>query len=314
MVTFEFARVFKAYDYRTFFQHLLGPGWIAFELCYLALTLLVLAVVAAASGAIIEETFGVDYLVGVIGISVLVAALVFGGSNAIEKVFAAWSGVLYLVYGVFFVWCMMRFGPEIRAAVGSGISTGSWFGGGVQYAAYNLGVIPAVLFTIRHHSTRQESLWSGALTGPIAMAPALLFFLAISGQHPAILDQSVPANFMLELLGSRTFQFFFQIMLLGTLIETGTGLIHALNERLAQALRRIDAEEEDPPALSGQTRIVVAVVLLLMGGLVAQFGLIALIAKGYGTLTWLFLIVYVVPILTLGVVKIRRETRRESSG
>ena len=43
-------------------------------------------------------------------------------------------------------------------------------------------------------------------------------------------------------------------------------------------------------------------------------GLIGLIARGYGTLTWLFLIVFVIPILTWGVVLIRREGNASSEG
>ncbi len=52
-------------------------------------------------------------------------------------------------------------------------------------------------------------------------------------------------------------------------------------------------------------RPVIAVLLLIVGALVASFGLIDLIAKGYGTLTWLFLLVFVVPVLTVGIRKIR---------
>ena len=33
-VTFEFSRKFQAYDYRTFFNKLLGPFWFIFEILY----------------------------------------------------------------------------------------------------------------------------------------------------------------------------------------------------------------------------------------------------------------------------------------
>ncbi len=44
--------------------------------------------------------------------------------------------------------------------------------------------------------------------------------------------------------------------------------------------------------------------LLLAGTLLAGVGLVDLIARGYGTLTWVFLLVYVVPVLTLGLWRI----------
>ena len=48
-----------------------------------------------------------------------------------------------------------------------------------------------------------------------------------------------------------------------------------------------------------------ALVLLTAGALLAQFGLIGLIARGYGTLTWIFLGIFVIPVLTWGVWKLR---------
>jgi len=65
------------------------------------------------------------------------------------------------------------------------------------------------------------------------MIPAPLFYVAMVGQYPGIVDEAVPANVLLELLESRIFQVVFQVVLFGTLIETGAGLVHAVNERLA---------------------------------------------------------------------------------
>jgi uncharacterized membrane protein YkvI len=105
----------------------------------------------------------------------------------------------------------------------------------------------------------------------------------------------VPVNVILEGLGSRTFQIVFQICLFGTLIETGTGMIHGVNERLAVTF------QEKGKKLPTMMRPVIAVTLLVIGALLAQFGLIGLIARGYGTLTWIFLVVVLLPLLTWGV-------------
>ena len=53
-------------------------------------------------------------------------------------------------------------------------------------------------------------------------------------------------------------------------------------------------------------RPAVAVTLLVVGALLAQFGLIDLVARGYGTLTWVFLVVVLTPLLTLGGWKLVR--------
>lgn len=304
--SFEFARLFRTYDYRRFFTRLLGRGWVLYEVFYLIQLMIVLAVIAAAAGTILEETFGLSYALGVIGIMIAVGFLVFRGTAVIENFLAAWSFVLYTVFAVFFVWCYIEFGPQIGSALRIGPTDSAWIVGGIKYAAYNLAIIPAILFCVRHIETRQEAVSAGLLAGPIAILPGLLFYLAMTGQYPHILDRPVPANYLLEILGSRWFQLVFQVVLFGTLIETGTGMIHAVNERLAGHY------EERGRRMPGYLRPAIALGLLVLGTVLARFGLIDLIAKGYGTLTWFFLVIFVIPILTLGVWKIGRAA--EASG
>ena len=60
----------------------------------------------------------------------------------------------------------------------TGAAGGGWAWAGVRYAGYNLAVIAPVLATLRWHESRRETFIAGALTGPVAMIPALLFHLA----------------------------------------------------------------------------------------------------------------------------------------
>ena len=116
-VAFEYARVFRAYDYRSFCRHLLGRGWVVFELTYAAMLMVVLAVIASAAGSILEETFGLPYAVGVVGIMVAIGFLVFEGTGLIEKVLASWSFVLYGTFTVLFAWSLSAFSSEIGTAL-----------------------------------------------------------------------------------------------------------------------------------------------------------------------------------------------------
>lgn len=305
-VSFEFARINATFDYRSFFQRLLGRGWVLFEALYVLQLLIILAVIAAASGAILQETFQLPYALGVVGMMSAVGVLVFRGSSAIERFLTGWSMVLYAMYVVFFAMCFMAFGDDIIAGF-SQPPQGNWLLGGIRYAGYNLAVIPAVFFALTSHRSRRESLGAGVLAGPIAIIPGLLFFVAMSGQYPEVLDRAVPANMLLEILGSRWLQILFQVVLFGTLIETGTGMIHAINERIAATVK------ERSGSLPNVARPALAIGFLVLGALLARFGIIDLIARGYGTITWGFVVVFVIPILTVGVYRItggRRATSR----
>ena len=52
-----------------------------------------------------------------------------------------------------------------------------------------------------------------------------------------------------------------------------------------------------------------AALLMLLAVLLSRVGLITLIEKGYGTITWGFLIVFVLPVLTIGLAKILRSAK-----
>jgi len=299
MVGFEFARAFESYDYRSYFQHLLGRGWISYEIGYLTALMLILAVIGAAAGTFLSETFQLPGWIGAVGLLLAIGVLVFKGTPTIERFFASWSLLLYAAYVVLFVWSLSTFGGQMAAGLEDGEVRPGWFSSGVRYAALLVALVPAMLFATRHIRRRREALWAGALAGPIAMIPGVLFYLALAGQYPAVLDRPVPANYMLEMLGSRPFQITFQLILFGTLIETGSGLIHAFNERIDGVYR---ARGGRMPA---RLRPVTALLLLVAGYLLSRVGLIDLIGMGYNAMSFIFMAIVVVPLLTVGVYKLR---------
>ena len=91
------------------------------------------------------------------------------------------------------------------------------------------------------------------------------------------------------------------------MIETGTGLIHAVNERIAGVY------QDRRGAMPRAVRPIVALVLLACGAGLGSVGLVDLIARGYGTLTWLFIVVFVVPLLTIGIWKIRQHAGMDAA-
>ena len=95
-------------------------------------------------------------------------------------------------------------------------------------------------------------------------------------------------------------------MIFAALLESGTGAVHAINERVAVAWRSRSGH-----ALSSSSRFGIAAVLLVGSIFIAdRFGLVALIANGYRALSWLLLVVYVLPLLSLGVWWLWRNPRR----
>lgn len=297
-VTFEFSRKFRAYDYRTFFKNLLGPFWVVFEVIYFLYMLIVLAVVGSAAGILLRDNFGIPYLVGVILMLAAVGFLTFKGSRLIESFLSLWSIILYAVYAAFLIVGVLKFGPEISKNFSEGVVQPGWALGGFKYALYNLGNIAAVLFCLNHIEKRKEAVSAGLIGGVIGIIPAVLFYIPVVGLYPHVLSEEIPAVFLLHKAGIAALLIVFQVILFGTLIETGTGFIHAVNQRIQAT------QEAKGKKFVQWHRPVVALVLILIALGISTFGLINLIAKGYGAASWGFLVVFIIPLVTVGIYKI----------
>jgi uncharacterized membrane protein YkvI len=300
-VSFEFSRTFKAFDYRTFFKKLLGPFWPVFEALYLIMLFLVLAVIGSAAGVILKDNFGLPYMLGVCLMLAAVGFLTFKGRKLIENFLSSWSILLYLTYGAFFVITFLKFGPEIQRNLSTTLIKPEWAMGGFKYALYNMGIIPAVFFCLTHIQTRKEAVSAGLMGGLIGILPGFLFYMAVLGHYPEVLPEAVPALLVLKAINIPLFMIFFQVILFGTLIETGTGFIHAVNERIQASLH---ARGKNFPRWM---RPVIASGLILISIAISSFGLINLIAKGYGSISWGFFAVFIIPLLTLGIYKILKS-------
>ncbi len=301
-IGFEFARQEKLYDYRRFVKALLGRGWILFEVLYIASVILTAAVVGSASGELLFEMFALPKLTGTLIMVVIVGYLVFKGSSLIEKALSIWSLTLYLAYLILIIVAFSRFGESILQHIGEYNSDASWLKGGFQYAAYNLAALPAILFVCRHFERRKEAVIAGLLAGPLAMIPAIFVFIAMLSQYPEILSEAIPANYLIGQFDWPVFQLLFQIILFGTFIETGTGMIHGFNERIAGVYK------ERGTSMPAYLRLVIGLVILVLAVFIADlFGLIQLISNGYGYITWAFWIVFLIPLLVIGSWKIYKN-------
>jgi uncharacterized membrane protein YkvI len=300
-VSFELARRARAYDYRSFLKLLLGRGWFLFELAYLALIILILAVMGAAAGEIVHSLFGVPRLTGSLAMIALVGLVLFQSSAAIER-FLSWSvGYLYLVYLVFVTWSVLMFGDRIAASLAAEPVGRQWLTAGVTYAGYNVGTIPAVLFAIRHLRTTRETVVAGLLAGPLGMLPGVAFYLAMIGYYREIAAEALPSAFLLAKLQAPWFEWAFQMAVLLTLVDTGVPILHALNERVAKRY------EERGGVMPRTLRVALPTAVMVLSVFAASaVGLIGLIARGYGLLTYAFIALLIVPVLTVGPWRIRQ--------
>jgi uncharacterized membrane protein YkvI len=302
--TWEFARVFRVYDYRSFFRQLLGRAWVAFEVLYVLMFLLVLAVVGSAAGEILSQRFGMPYALGLVLMLATVGALVFFGRELITRVLTVWSVVLYALFAAYFAAVLFRSGDVVWAQLALGDTAPGWAVSGFVYAMYNVAVVPAILFSVRSIETRREAVGAGLAAAAICIVPALLFHVSFMAGYPGILEQQIPVYWMIGELGVPLLLMGYTIGLFGTFIETGAGFIHGINERIDSFLLETRGRTLGKPA-----RAFIAITGIVLSALLGSFGIIALIARGYGTISWGFFAVYVLPVTTYGIYRIIRHGR-----
>ncbi|MFP9190042.1 YkvI family membrane protein [Natronosalvus vescus] len=314
VLTFELARVFGVYNYKSFIKELIWKAWPLFDLLFLAMAILIIAIMASAAGEIMEETLGVPYLAGIVAIIAVVGVLAYYGAWLIEEFKTIGSAGLYVAFILFAGIVIVSTWGDITSTFAASdtsyaddTSTGAVVQSGILYVGYNLAVFPAVFFALHRQTTRKETLTAGLLAGTLMSLPFALSYVAMMGFYPqeSVMGAPVPWLPMLESVGGTTIIVLYGIVVGWTLIETSVGLIHAILDRIDADVEEVDAGPmEDVEGLSRIHRGALGVGILVGAMALSQFGIIALVAQGYTLMAYFFIALFAIPLLTVGVYRI----------
>ena len=305
-LAYEFARLYQAYDYQSFAKHLVGPFWPCFELIVIVMLLLVLSVVAAAAGAMVHDSFGLPPVAGLLLLLGTIAVLAYFGREVLAKVMVFWTGILYLIFITYFVLALFAHEGNLSTTLLSGEVKEGWDYSALKFILYNSLLAPMMIYATRGIETRTQAYCAGALSVILAILPSFLFHFSFLGKYPDILNQPVPVHWMLSTFNMKWLVLAYLVVVLGTFIETGSGMVQMLNERIDNWSLKARGRKISPWLHSA-----IGIGILLCCAVLAQFGVIALIAKGYGTIGWAFLILYIIPLLTYGLYRILQNRQVE---
>lgn len=314
VVVFDLARTFGTYNYKSYMQAIIWKGWPLFDVLFVVMATVVIAVMASAAGSIMRDTLGIPYLAGIVAIIAVVGVLTYFGASLIERFKTVGTGFLYLAYVVFGVLVLSAVWGDVTNVLAAGntsyvddASTGAVLKSGALYVGYNLAIFPAVFFVLHRQETRKETIVSGVLAGTMMTLPFLLTYLCLMGFYPneSVMGAEVPWLPMLNSVGGPLLIGFYGVVIGWTLVETAVGAIHAIIHRVDADLEEIEAgrfAEVDglTPLQSGA----IGVGILVTATLLSQFGIIALVAKGYTIMAYFFIALFAIPTLTVGVVRL----------
>ncbi len=308
-LSFELIRMYKLYDFKSFIRSIAGPLYRVFDVVYTIFMIIVIAIMSSATGSIVEEMTGLNYWVGVIGITIVVGILNFYGANIISYFETFGTIALYVGYICFSVLVISSHtgniervfaAQDISYTPDATVPLALWTG--ILYIAYNLIVFPASFFSIRRQESRKQSMISGVIAGLLMTLPWFLTYFAIMGFYPSAEINGAPVPWVMMMTASGApgwMMVMFGIVMGWTLIETATGVIHAMIERIEKG-----REESGKIPLTRAKKAAITVGILIVSIAFSKFGIIALVAKAYTILAYMFILLFLVPLLTVGVYKI----------
>lgn len=304
MLTFELARLTRAYEYKRFMRQIIGRAWPLFDVLFGAMAVLVIAVMASAAANILQDTLGLPMIAGTVAILIGVAVLTYFGAPVIEAFKSVGSALLYVVYVTFALVVLngrwervadVFARGDVSAAPEAGIAGA--LAAGVLYVGYNLLVFPAVLFSLHRQTTRRETLTAGLIAGTLMTVPFALTYLCLLVFYPdpEVLNAPVPWLVMLRRVGGGGLLAVFGVVMGWTLLETSVGLIHALLDRIGKNRSR---------PLTRVQNAALGAAILVAAAILSRVGIIALVARGYSFMGYLFIALFALPLLTVGLWRI----------
>lgn len=299
---FAFAQRFQIRNYRHFLKMLLGRAWLIYEALFILLLIVVLAVVGSAAGEMFKEHLGFPYWAGVGLVFGVVVVLGFGGRHRVEQSLVVWTIALMFCLFVLIGYVMFS---EI-STIKQNLARPSDFSGaavsGLQFSLYNSALVPVLIYCTAGINTQQQAIISGVVAGVFGAIPALLLHITFIAYYPTIVQEALPVYALLQTLNHQFPINIYFIILSGTIILTAVGVLQGVSERVDGL--RVDGGNQP---LSRMSRALIAGGLLLVSIALSKFGIVALVAQGYGNLAWAFFAVFTLPLLTLGMGKLLRS-------
>ncbi len=298
-----YCRKHKTYDYRSFNDAFYGkyaPVFSnLFEIVYIFVLLVVPAVAFSTGGTTLATLTGIPYIVctAVIGIFIFIVSIY--GTAIVRKVATVLSILIVVGLLVVFIPNIIVQWDAISANIGTmaqqHMPLGPAVWSMVVYAAFQIASSPAI------HSQHAEALGEpkdSVFTYILGfVVNSGMIFLSTIGLM-AIVNTEEYANAELPVIvliqsgvGGKILMPIISILIILGSVSTAVNMVSAGTARVCNMIDK----NYDPDGKPTAKVIITSLVLCIIGFCVAQFGLLALVQKGYGILAYLTFPVIMIP-------------------
>lgn len=296
----EIARTFRVYEYRLWAKVFLGRGWFLLDILFVLMATLVCAIVLSGAAEVLSRVIAVPAAIGVVVAVVIGALIIAWGRRAVVTTKIVGATVLTLGYGTFAVVAVSHSGVHFHSVASSNDAVG-WFQSGLVYVSYNAVALPACLYAFDLLESRKEIALSALTAALLVVVPMFFVTATVLTAMPNVLNSPVPLHDVVASVGGGWLLFLYYLILTWTLVDTAVGLVFAIVER-------VDGQvwEYTGRRLSRAHRGAVTGIFMGLAVLLAKVGIIDLIARGYSAMAYAFLATMVLPMVTVGLYRLRR--------
>lgn len=305
-IQWEICRSNQVYDYKSFGDVLYRPQqkiWCtAFEIMFVVDVIMALGIVYASAGNLIQGWINVPYIVAVAIFTVIIVLLTMFGTGFLLKIGTVLSVVL--------VGCL------IVTSV-AGISTGAdnlvrivtnWESAGfgaalwsaILYASFQCACIATTHSLTESLPDRQSTIWAGIWGFVLNGAMMLLTSIMLLSHYPDCIGDNLPTFNIISKLSIPGLKLAYSVALFLALVTTAITCSSALTARLE---KMIAARFQSLVAC----RAVCNAVVMIVGFLVAQIGLLAILNKGYSFIGYICIPLVILPTILLGFKRFKEE-------
>jgi uncharacterized membrane protein YkvI len=308
----DFARVFKTRNYRAFCDALYAPvqkfASPLFDIGFIIVIPLAAGAAIAGGGNVIGTILGVSIPLWLGYIIMAVVVYIFA-SFSLKLVLNAAS---YMSIGIIIA-VIAIVATRLPQVDFEGVPTPALFGPSffkspvwfaLLYATFQSMAVGSYVSVSESLKSRKDVM-QAALIGWIMNALMLVLMnIMILGDYPAINSEAVPTIAILNSMNVPVLKYAYNIMLLMALITTAVSMTYAASKRWATMF--VPAGGQGKWADESFRQKTWVVIWIVVSWAISNFGLTAIVAKGYGFLGYIGIPLVLLPLLLVAPRKIKK--------
>ncbi|BAQ13973.1 hypothetical protein CBB2_1863 [Clostridium botulinum] len=295
------AKNYGTYDYKSWSKKMYEPYdkffSVIFEIGYLMIVLLGTGGSIAGSASLME-TYGVNYLVGVLITGGIFYILTIYGSELIRKASTIITVLILIFLTIIVIVGIVNNSGNLSHLVSTKYSPSS-FGtvlySGLRYAGYQAFVVAIVLSasdTLKSDKAINKSILLGIILNGVMITLSCIMLLA---WMPGAQKETIPILYICKRLNSGFLLFSYSVVLFLAFVSTGIGCVFGAVARFEHVFKK--------PENIKKRRGLISLVCMILSMAISLFGLTKIVVIGYGYVGVIGIFAVVIPCIVVGRIK-----------